>query len=360
MVLHSATLVLPIATEPIRNGAVAVRGERVLRVGPRDELLGRYRVTEEHHWRGTIVAGLVDAYASGGAPGPGVVARAAELGDPAAAPGSAAGVAYVPVTCESEREWEESRRDALITAIHEMDRPVGIAPHTRDPHVLEDVALLARTFGLRLLVDLDRHSLAGLDEAGVLGPHCHAACARPLDPGERKLLKLRGTTVALRPGPGVGEWPALVEEGIPLAIGTAAGARGRAGVRGGRPGAGAGAGAAPARAGPRAGGGRHARRRQGPRHGGRARRPRHPASRRPGQLRGVRGPRALSVLRPDARPRLPGHDHQRPRAPRLTSQATDSGGRTFLHYLPYPERRRLLGLGAEKRFPAGQVLMRQG
>ncbi len=221
VVLHSATLVLPIATEPIRNGAVAVRGERVLRVGPRDELLGRYRVTEEHHWRGTIVAGLVDAYASGGAPGPGVVARAAELGDPAAAPGPAAGVAYVPVTCESEREWEESRRDALITAIHEMDRPVGIAPHTRDPHVLEDVALLARTFGLRLLVDLDRHSLAGLDEAGVLGPHCHAACARPLDPGERKLLKLRGTTVALRPGPGVDEWPALVEEGTPLAIGTA-------------------------------------------------------------------------------------------------------------------------------------------
>ncbi|MFG1942710.1 Crp/Fnr family transcriptional regulator [Nonomuraea sp. NPDC048826] len=33
---------------------------------------------------------------------------------------------------------------------------------------------------------------------------------------------------------------------------------------------------------------------------------------------------------------------------------------TFLHYLPYPERRRLLRLGAEERFPAQRVLMRQG
>ncbi|MFG1942713.1 hypothetical protein [Nonomuraea sp. NPDC048826] len=225
VILHSAPLVLPIVTEPIRDGAVAIRGGRVLRAGPRNELLSRYRVTEEHRWRGTIVAGLVDAYAAGGAPGPGVVARAVELGDPATpgttAHGPATEVSYVRVTCESEPDWEESLRDALITALHEADRPVGVAAHTRDPHVLEDVALLARTFALRLLVDLDRYSPAELDESGVLGRHCHAVCARPLDPGERKLLRLRGTTVALRPGPGAGEWPVLVEEGNQLALGTA-------------------------------------------------------------------------------------------------------------------------------------------
>lgn len=33
---------------------------------------------------------------------------------------------------------------------------------------------------------------------------------------------------------------------------------------------------------------------------------------------------------------------------------------TFLHHLPYPERKRLLGLGSERRFAAEQVLMRQG
>jgi cytosine/adenosine deaminase-related metal-dependent hydrolase len=219
VILHSAPLVLPVATEPIRDGAVAVRGERVLDVGRRDELRARLRVTEEHRWPGMIVAGLVDAYASPGPPGPGVVARAADLVDPAAGPGIP-GVSYVRVTCESERDWEERSRDALITTLQEAEPPAGIAPRTRDPHVLEDLAVLARTFGLRLLVDLDHHSPLALDEAGALGPHCHAVCARPLDPGERKLLRLRGTTVAIRPGPATGEFAVLAEEGNRLALAT--------------------------------------------------------------------------------------------------------------------------------------------
>uniref|UniRef100_UPI001965D6D1 imidazolonepropionase-like domain-containing protein n=1 Tax=Nonomuraea lactucae TaxID=2249762 RepID=UPI001965D6D1 len=75
IVVHSAPLVLPVATEPIRDGAVVVRGERVLQVGSREDLLAYFPVTEERRWPGMIVAGLVDACAAGGPPAPGVTAR---------------------------------------------------------------------------------------------------------------------------------------------------------------------------------------------------------------------------------------------------------------------------------------------
>ncbi|MGW0808051.1 amidohydrolase family protein [Nonomuraea sp. NPDC002799] len=221
VVIHSAPLVLPVCAEPIRDGAVATRGERVLDVGPRAEVLASCGGARELRWTGMIVAGLVDARAA--APSPGVTARAGvvtDLTEPAAGPG----ISYVEVTGATEADWEERERDAVITAIREVDRPcaVGIAAHARDPLVLEDVAMLARTFGLRLLVDLDRHSPAALDEAGVLGRLCHVACARPLDPGERKLLRLRATAVAVCPSGGspAAEVLALLEEGNLIALGT--------------------------------------------------------------------------------------------------------------------------------------------
>uniref|UniRef100_UPI0013B4227C amidohydrolase family protein n=1 Tax=Nonomuraea lactucae TaxID=2249762 RepID=UPI0013B4227C len=156
----------------------------------------------------------------GGPPAPGVTARGgavADLADHAPLPG----VSYVEVACGSEDAWEDEGRDAVITAIREMDRPhaVGIAARTPDPLVLEDVAVLARTFGLRLLVDLGLHSPAVLDEAGILGPHCHATCARPLDPGERKLLRLRRTSVAVCPSPSrPDDLLALLDEGNDVAL----------------------------------------------------------------------------------------------------------------------------------------------
>ncbi|MGW0203314.1 amidohydrolase family protein, partial [Nonomuraea sp. NPDC003201] len=160
--------------------------------------------------------------ASGPAAGPGVTARAGVVSD-LAEPAGVPGISYIEVTSASEEEWETRGRDAVITAIREVDRPcpVGIAAHTPDPQVLEDVAVLARTFGLRLLVDLDRHSPAALDEAGVLGPLCHVAVSRPLDPGERKLLRLRKTVVAVcaSPAPDV---LALLDEGNTVALGTGA------------------------------------------------------------------------------------------------------------------------------------------
>ncbi|MCK2217629.1 hypothetical protein MF672_028115 [Actinomadura sp. ATCC 31491] len=220
VVLHSAPLVLPVCVEPIRDGAVVVRGDRVLQVGARADLLAYFPVTAEHRWPGMIVAGPVDARAAGAAGEPGVSARATvarDLSDPAAPPG----ISYVEVRSAGEREWEERERDAVITAIREAERPcvAGLSVRTRDPQVLEDVAVLARTFGLRLLADLDEHSPAALDEAGVLGPLCHVTCTRPLDPGERKLLALRGAALAVTPAQPVADVLALLEEGNVVALG---------------------------------------------------------------------------------------------------------------------------------------------
>ncbi|TDC09119.1 hypothetical protein E1267_08220 [Nonomuraea longispora] len=226
VLLHSAPLVVPVSTGPVRDGAVVTKGERVLAVGPRAELLASHPAAEEFRWPGMIVAGLVDACSAGPSDVPGVTARGGVLSDLADGP-ALPGISYVEVTSAGEEEWEEHDRDAVITAIREVDRPpcvVGIAAHARDPQVLEDVAVLARTFGLRLLVRLDRHSPAELDEAGVLGPLCHVASARSLDPGERKLLRLRGTAVALcPPEPSqVQDVLALLDEGNTVAFGSCA------------------------------------------------------------------------------------------------------------------------------------------
>ncbi|MGP3963623.1 amidohydrolase family protein [Nonomuraea sp. 3N208] len=226
--LHSAPLVLPVCDDPIRDGAVVIRGDRVLQVGTRAELLSCFPVSEERRWPGMIVAGPVDACSVVPSAALGVTARASVVCDLAELTG-VPGITYIEVNADSEEDWEERERDAVITAIREIDRPcaVGIAARTRNPQVLEDVAVLARTFGLRLLADLDRHSPAELDEAGVLGPLCHVTCTRPLDPGERKLLRLRETVIALCPSgtPHVTDVLALLDEGNSLAFGSGREAR---------------------------------------------------------------------------------------------------------------------------------------
>ncbi|MFG6191366.1 amidohydrolase family protein [Nonomuraea sp. JJY05] len=248
VVVHSAPLVLPVCADPIRDGAVALKGDRVVEVGTRASVTTSFPAAEESRWTGMIVAGLVDARsaastlgsAPGSAPesapgfaaGPGVTARACVVSDLAEHSGLP-GISYVEVTSASEEEWETRGRNAVITAIREVDRPcaVGIAAHTPDPQVLEDVAVLARTFGLRLLVDLDRHSPSALDEAGVLGPLCHVVVSRPLDPGERKLLRLRKTVVAVCASPAP-DMLALFDEGNIVALGTGAGGGRTGGVLG--------------------------------------------------------------------------------------------------------------------------------
>ncbi|SNT09074.1 Cytosine/adenosine deaminase [Streptosporangium subroseum] len=207
--IHSAPLVLPVCAPPVEDGSVLVRGDRVLKVGPRTKIEAAYPDLTPVRWPGMIVPGLVDAhlrldrtafppvFAHGVTAVGGV---AADL-DAASTLGEAGlgGVTYLETRCEDEARWEADGRDRLITAIGEVDHPgiIGIAAHSPDPMVMEDLAVLSRTFGLRLHVDLGRHPVGFLDEVGVLGPGCHVAISGPLDEADRKLLRIRGTAVAI-------------------------------------------------------------------------------------------------------------------------------------------------------------------
>jgi aminodeoxyfutalosine deaminase len=57
--LHAADVVLPVAAPPIRDGAVAVDGDRVVWVGPRRDWTGDGAVTR---WPGLLAPGLVNAH----------------------------------------------------------------------------------------------------------------------------------------------------------------------------------------------------------------------------------------------------------------------------------------------------------
>jgi cytosine/adenosine deaminase-related metal-dependent hydrolase len=233
--LHRAPLVVPVSGPPVRSGAVAVRAGKVIAVGRHKELTLAYPRHQETRWPGMIVAGLVDAHARlDRAPDllaavrtrlrHGIVALADVVRDPEA-PGLPAGsglggIAYLEVRCPDEETWERTGRDRLITAIRELDRPVGIAPNTADHGVLEDLAVLARTFGLRMHAELTPHRLATLDETRALGPHTHLANTGRLDTGERKLLRLYGTPVALSPLADPEDAAALIEDGNPIALHT--------------------------------------------------------------------------------------------------------------------------------------------
>ncbi|GAA5059768.1 cytosine/adenosine deaminase-related metal-dependent hydrolase [Thermocatellispora tengchongensis] len=242
--IHSATLVVPLSGPPIRYGAIAVRDGRVVALGPRKQLTAAFAGCVERHWKGMLVPGLVDAHTRiGRAPDPaaaardlirsGVVAVADVLDDHDAigvlARSGLGGAAYLEVRCPDERTWEDSERDRLITAIRELDHTgvIGIAAHTPDLAVLEDLAILARTFGLRLHAEPSpRHRLAVLDETGLLGPYTHLVhTAAPLDPADRKLLRLRGTPVAVSPATASPEdLTALITEGNAVALHTGPGA----------------------------------------------------------------------------------------------------------------------------------------
>jgi cytosine/adenosine deaminase-related metal-dependent hydrolase len=64
LTVHSAPWVLPVAGAPVRDGAVAVRGERIVAVGARDEVLEGLREESPavREWPGAIVPGLVNAH----------------------------------------------------------------------------------------------------------------------------------------------------------------------------------------------------------------------------------------------------------------------------------------------------------
>src|SRR4051794_2227261 len=60
--IHTAPLVLPVCDPPIEDGALLVRGDRVLRVGPRTKIETTYPDITPVRWPGMIVPGLIDAH----------------------------------------------------------------------------------------------------------------------------------------------------------------------------------------------------------------------------------------------------------------------------------------------------------
>ena len=64
MRVYLASFVLPVSSPPIRAGAVAVEGDRIVAVGPRDEVLGSIGDDAEVRDLGhaVVIPGLVNAH----------------------------------------------------------------------------------------------------------------------------------------------------------------------------------------------------------------------------------------------------------------------------------------------------------
>lgn len=60
--VHAAPWVLPIAGPPIRDGAVALAGDRVVSAGPADEVLAAAPDARVRRWPGVLTPGLVNAH----------------------------------------------------------------------------------------------------------------------------------------------------------------------------------------------------------------------------------------------------------------------------------------------------------
>jgi cytosine/adenosine deaminase-related metal-dependent hydrolase len=60
--VHTAPAVVPVATPPISDGAVAVEGDRIVAVGRRDDVLRAHPTPEVVEWSGVLAPGLVNAH----------------------------------------------------------------------------------------------------------------------------------------------------------------------------------------------------------------------------------------------------------------------------------------------------------
>ncbi|MGO3147529.1 MAG: adenosylhomocysteinase, partial [Leucobacter sp.] len=210
VVVYSARLVIPVTGPRITDGAVAVRGDKIVHVGDRRWVLESLEdagidYTEEH-WQGVITPGLVNAhthlqytdmnavaqrryegfddwaesfdtvYDKGGHDWAAASKRGAEL---AFASGTTAcadvvsdetavsalhdagmhGIAYWEVMGWSNAEWHSTGRDATVAQLDGMPATpgVGVSPHA--PYSLEvqpllDVPDIVRARGMRLHIHL--------------------------------------------------------------------------------------------------------------------------------------------------------------------------------------------------------------
>lgn len=200
-VLHCASVVLPITSAPIVDGAVAVAGDRIVAVGPRAELLSRYADAPVRSWPGVLTPGLVNAHthleftdfadlALTGLPFSDwirlVIARkltfsqsqwmesarrgvdqllqagttcAADIvtvgpGIAAAAATGLAGVSYVEMVGVDESRWPAAlERLEAVLAADPAGRTLGISPHapySLGTAVMRRLGELARDRGMRL------------------------------------------------------------------------------------------------------------------------------------------------------------------------------------------------------------------
>jgi cytosine/adenosine deaminase-related metal-dependent hydrolase len=284
-VLHCAPVVLPITSDPIADGAVAIAGDRIAAVGPREELQARYADARVRQWRGVLTPGLVNAHthleftdfadlAATGMPfhewireliarkqkftpsmwlesarrgvhqllragttcvadivtnGPGLI--------PPAATGLS-GISYVEMTGIDERRYQADLERMLgVLESAPPGRTIGVSPHapySMGTEVLRRLGELARERGMRLHphaaetqqeveyvgtgggpfaesnvrfgLELELHGcgcglspVGFLDSVGLLGPDVHVAHGVHVDEVDRKLLRDKGTSVALCP-----------------------------------------------------------------------------------------------------------------------------------------------------------------
>ena len=198
--VHAAAVVVPVAGEPIRDGAVLVEGGRVVAVGPRSPVVAGAGSARVREWPGVLLPGLVNAHthlqytdyadlATSGLPFftwirtltdrrrtwtpaqwqestrrgvhealrtgttcvADVVTDAAVL--PVLARSGLAGTAYVEVVGVLSEDWEAEREELLAKLASASGVTVGVSPHalySLGTVVAAGAAAVARERGLRL------------------------------------------------------------------------------------------------------------------------------------------------------------------------------------------------------------------
>lgn len=193
--LHTAGVVLPVAAPPIRDGAVAVDGDRVVWVGPRRDWTGdgpvqtwpgllapglvnahchlqytayadmcqpdvdfldwisvfarRNESMTDDDWRASTAAGVAELLRTGTTAVADVVNRRVAVEAAAAL----AGVSYVEAVGVDESGWPGRRPVFLERLAAHTHRAVGVSPHTLytlSSGVVRDCVAVARERGLRL------------------------------------------------------------------------------------------------------------------------------------------------------------------------------------------------------------------
>lgn len=248
IVVHSADLVIPVTSPRIRDGAVAVRGKRILHVGDRrwviDALTERGEPFREERWEGVLAPGLVNAHthlqythmhevaarhytgfddwgdafdlayareghdwraaAADGAEqslAAGVTAIADVVTDEAALSAlhdaGLHGIAYWEVYGKSNADWTPAARATVLEQIRRIPKPPGggVSPHA--PYSLEvqpllEIPDLVREEGLRLHIHLAE---AHMERERGVGSGAHEAWPE-LGADSFRALRSRGIGVS--------------------------------------------------------------------------------------------------------------------------------------------------------------------